>query len=222
LEISNWDHAPAWDTQRKYNDNVFRNTLEIRVENGKLIVINELPIEDYLRGLAEISNGDNPEKVKSILVSARGYATYYSDPAHRKFPDKPYDGSDNPDEFQKYLGYGYEQRSPQITALIEATKGEILAYSGTIIKPWYFNESDGKTLSYREYCLLKNNNNSAVCGDVPYLQSVLDPGGVGHTRKGHGVGLSGIGASYLAENLNYDYREILTYYFQGIEVKKVW
>ena len=39
---------------------------------------------------------------------------------------------------------------------------------------------------------------STVCEDVPYLMGGVDPGGVGHTLKGHGVGISGIGATYFA------------------------
>jgi hypothetical protein len=47
--VNNWARIPAWDKEKRYNDNVFRGTLEIRRENGKLIVINELPLEHYLR-----------------------------------------------------------------------------------------------------------------------------------------------------------------------------
>lgn len=180
VRINNWVRIPAWDKEKKYNDNEFRGKLEARIEDGKLILINELPIELYLRGLAEFSNGENSEKAKTILVAARSYALYYTDPKNRKFPGKPYDGSDDPDVFQKYLGYGYEKRSPSTTKYAEETNGEILTYKKNSIKPWYFNQSSGRTLSALEYCQNRKKQGSlpptAVCEDIPYLQSVADPG----------------------------------------------
>lgn len=152
VRINNWTRIPAWDNEKKYNDNEFRGKLEIRVEDGKLIVINELPIEMYLRGLAEFSSGENVEKAKTILVAARSYALFYTNPDHRKFPGKPYDGSDDPDVFQKYLGYGYEKRSATTTQYVQETQGEIITLQDRPIKPWYFSQSSGKTLSALEYC----------------------------------------------------------------------
>ena len=49
VRVNNWDRKPAWDTSGKLNDNVFRGKLEVQVDNGKLILINELPLEDYLK-----------------------------------------------------------------------------------------------------------------------------------------------------------------------------
>ncbi|MBP8016487.1 N-acetylmuramoyl-L-alanine amidase, partial [Candidatus Gracilibacteria bacterium] len=147
LEITSWSRIPSWDKELKYNDNKFRGSLIIYNDNGILTVVNELPIEDYLKGLAEISNDENEEKAKTILVAARSYALFYTDPANRKFPGKFYDGSDDPDVFQKYLGYGFEMCSSKITNLVNETNGIVIKYNGKLIKPWYFNQSDGKTLS---------------------------------------------------------------------------
>ena len=79
--------------------------------------------------------------------------------------------------------------------MVDATKNMVITYSGKLIKPWYFSVSDGKTLSFTQYCTL---NSIPNCKDIPYLQGVDDPGGIGHTRSGHGVGISGIGATYFA------------------------
>ncbi|EKD30056.1 MAG: hypothetical protein ACD_78C00169G0001 [uncultured bacterium (gcode 4)] len=224
VAIPNWNRKPAWDTSGMYNDNIFRGKITVINEGGKLLVINELPLEDYLRGLAEVSNTDNEEKIKTILTAARSYAYFYTKPANRKFPGKPYDGSDNPDEFQKYLGYGYEQRSPLAGQLVDMTNGQLVTYHGDPIKVWYFNESNGRTLSYKEYCQARVTNGTlsktTVCEDIPYFQSVSDPGGVGHTQKWHGVGISGIGATYLATQLNFKYTQIIEYYLEGVKVEK--
>ena len=114
--------------------------------------MNELPLEDYIRGLGEVSNGDNPEKIKTITVAARSYARYYMEKANRKYGTILYDGSDDPNSFQKYLGYSYELRSPRVSLQVKRTRGEVITYKNKIIKAWYFSSSDGRTRSYREYC----------------------------------------------------------------------
>jgi len=129
LRVKSWDRKPSWDKSGTMNDNLFRGKIEILNEGGKIVLVNELPLEDYLRGLAEISNGDPVEKVKTIIVAARSYAYFYSKKENRKFPGKPYDGSDDPEVFQKYLGYGYELRSPSVSKYVDETNGEAITYS---------------------------------------------------------------------------------------------
>jgi stage II sporulation protein D len=135
--------------------------------------VNELPVEDYLRGLGEVSNTDNIEKIKVIIVAARSYARYYMDRTHRKYDTNLYDGSDDPDSFQKYLGYGYESRSPNVSQAVKDTLRQVIVYQDKIIKAWYHSSSDGRTLSALEYC---QKNGTSNCVDIPYLQSVVDPG----------------------------------------------
>lgn len=121
VSIASWSRIPSWDTNGKYNDNIFRGKLIVRNENGKLYIVNELPIESYLKGMGEVSNSDLPEKIKTIIISARSYAYYYMDRTHRKYNTQLYDGSDDPDSFQKYLGYGYEMRSPNVVKFVDST-----------------------------------------------------------------------------------------------------
>ena len=224
VAIPSWDRHPDWDTSGTVNDNLFRGKVTLYDWSGSLAVVNTLPAESYLRGLAEIANDEAVEKKKAIIVSARSYVLWYTDPANRKFPGVPWDGSDDPAIFQKYLGYGYEMRSPDTSRQADATVGEILTYQGKAIKPWYFSSSDGRTRSYKEYCEARVQEGSmpanTKCADVPYLQSVTDPGGVGQDLSGHGVGMSGNGAQYLADILGFDYQHILRYYYDGVKVEK--
>jgi len=217
LRIDSWNRVPAWDTRKIYNDNLFRDTLSLYNDNWKILVVNELPLEWYLKWIWEVSNGDPEEKIKTIVVAARTYARYYMDRSHRKYNTQLYDGSDDPDSFQKYLGYSYEVRSPNTSKIVDATRWEMIYYNDILIKPWYFSSSDGRTLSYRNYCEL--NNPWSTCQDIPYLQSVDDPAWVWKVRSGHGVGISGIGATYAA-NLWKTYKEIIAYYLKWVEIKK--
>lgn len=209
LEIQNWDRRPSFD--KKINYNRFRGNLEINNVGGEIVVINELPMEDYLRGLSEEPNDAPYEKIKAIIVAARSYAAFYTNPENRKFAGKPYDGSDDPAIFQKYSGYTYELRAANIAKAVEETRGEVVTYRGKLAKTPYFSQDDGRTRSAKE-----------VFGwDAPYLKSVEDPYCEGLEMKGHGVGMSGCG-SLGAAKAGKTYKEILKYYYQGIQIRKMW
>ncbi len=210
--ISNFENRPTWN--KDLNDNQYRGSLEFRNISSKLYAINVLPLEYYIRGLAEISNGDNVEKIKTIIVAGRSYAYYYlTEGKGKKFKDRPYDLDDSPDRTQKYLGYGYELRSPKVTKAIKETAGEVLMYKKKSVVIPYFNQSDGRTRSAKE-----------VWGwsDAPYLVSVDDKNCKTATKLlGHGVGISGCGATGMAE-AGFGHQEILKYYLNGIEITKAY
>lgn len=206
IYILNFDQKPAWNTA--LNDNKFRGVIEIQKVDSVSAIINELPLEDYLKGIAEISNDDPTEKIKTIIVLARSYAEYYLT-QDEKFPGKPYDLEDDPDTSQKYLGYGYESRSPLVTAAVEATAGKVVTVNGKVVKTPYFSKSDGvATKSAKEVWGWTN---------TPWLVSVPDTYCVSTAFSGHGVGLSGCGATALAEK-GWDYTAIIKYYYTGVEV----
>ncbi len=208
MEITTMEQIPAWNTS--LNDNLFRGTIEVREVNDETVLINELPIEDYLKGIGEVSNGDPIEKVKTILVLARSYATYYTTEAE-KFAGMPYDLEDDPDSSQKYLGYGFELRSQNVANAVDETKGMVVTYKGDLIITPYFSQSDGKATKSAK----------SVWGwtDTPWLLSVKDPycTKTDGTFKGHGVGLSGCGATGMAE-AGKTFEEIIKYYYTGVAI----
>lgn len=210
LTVENWKRTPAWDTKGKWNDNAFLGSLEIRIIDGEMIIINELPLEYYIAGVAETTEANAFEKKKALAVVARSYATYYL--THEKFPGMPYHGSDNPNEFQKYLGASLSSRSPDWIRAVIQTKDEVLTFENEIIKTPFHTCSGGKTLSAKEKWGWKN---------APYLPSVDDPGGKGKERQGHGVGLSGCGSQYFAEEKNWNYEQILDYFYPGTKLEKM-
>jgi hypothetical protein len=206
VEVLSMERRPAWNPD--INDNRFRGAIEMRQDDGQVVYINELPLEDYVKGLGEVSNSAPTEKQKVIAILARTYAQFYMSDENRKFPGKPWDGSDDPDVFQKYLGYGLELRSPNYVKAAKETAGQVVTYKGELVKTPYFNQSDGRTRSAEE-----------VWGwtHTPYLQSVNDPWCEGLELLGHGVGLSGCGATAQAEE-GKNYKEIIKYYYSGVEV----
>lgn len=206
LKIKNYNHQPGWN--QSLNDNEYRGILEVRDDDGSLIVINELAMEDYMKGLAEVSNDEQPEKIKAIVIAARTYSHYYVT-IDSKFPDEAYDLGDNPDVSQKYLGYGFEKRAANISSAVESTKGKVITYNGKVVKTPYFSQSDGSRTKSAE----------AVWGwkNTPHLVSVDDSFCSGDRFLGHGVGLSGCGAKAMAEQ-GKNHEEILKHYYTGVEI----
>lgn len=207
LRIDNYENHPSWKPE--LNDNQYRGTLEVNYYQNKLVVVNELDLESYLRGLAEISASDPYEKIKAVIVLARSYAKYYMT-IGEKFPGAPYHLSDDPAKSQYYIGYSFEIRNTTGVRAVNDTAGEVVTYNGTLIKTPYFSSDDGRTRSAEEVWGWK---------DTPYLVSVDDPGCKGQQMRGHGVGLSGCGSKYLAEQ-GKKYQDIIKYYFKGVEIEK--
>lgn len=206
MQITNLEQRPAWNTT--LNDNMFRGSIEIQ----KDLIINELALEDYVKGGGEWSDSDPEEKVKAGVILYRTYAQYYRTEAE-KFPGMDWHLDDDPNSSQKYLGYGYELRSPNVSKYVKETEDMFVTVKGKPIKTPYFSKSDGtKTKSAKE-----------VWGwaDTPWLVSVADTYCTGSTKfEGHGVGLSGCGATGMA-NAGFSYSEIIKYYFTGVEISKL-
>lgn len=217
LEISSWERKPAWDKENRYNDNKFKWNINLSVKDNKLLVVNEVLISDYLKWLGEVSDWDNQEKIKTIIIAARTYARWYTTEA-RKFPWEYYDWSDNPDEFQIYLWYGLEQRSPRINKIVDETENQIITYNWKIIKPWYFSQSNGQTMSYTDYC--KQNSAKCTAWDYPFLTGVFDPGSVWKIKLWHWVGISGAWATYLASKW-WNSEMIVKYYLNGVSLERM-
>lgn len=208
LKISNYENRPQWNNL--LNDNEFRGAVEIRYldDEKKLVTINELKLGDYLKGIAEVSNSDPYEKLKTMSVLARSYAYYYIS-KDVKFPGKPYNLDDSPERSQKYVGYGVEKRSPNVVRAVKDTANQVVTYNGEVVKTPYFNASDGKaTKSAKEVWGWDN---------TPYLQSVPDPLCTSTQFNGHGVGLSGCGATEAAKK-GYTYQDIIKYYYKDVVI----
>lgn len=220
VEITSWKRQYDWDKEKKYNDNKFRGTLTLTAIDGKIHVINTLSITDYLKWLWEVSSGDEKEKIKTILIAARTYARFYTQ-IDKKYPWQGYDGTDNPDEFQRYLGYEYEKRSPEVAKIVDSTKDIVITYKDNIVKPWYFHSSDGVTKSYLQYCQEKWVKKEVCFREslkYPFLKAQKDIGSVGLSFSWHWVGISWEGATYLAKKW-WTANVIISYYLKWTSVK---
>lgn len=191
--------------------NRFRGTLECRIIDGKLTIINDLLMEEYLIGLAEEPDSEPYEKQRAFAIAARSYATHYVVSDQRKFPGKPYDGSDSPAEFQAYGGMYFEEKNPQWVDAVRSTSEKVLTWERKVVKAPYFSRDSGRTSSAYN-----------VWGwtHTPYLDAKDDPWCKGLQSWGHGVGMSGCGAKGQAEE-GKSAEDILMYYYPGTKILPV-
>lgn len=191
----------------------YAGTIECRIVDGSLAFINELPMETYLAGLSEEPDTEPYEKQRAFAIAARSYATYYLSDDHRKFPDKPYDGSDDPAIFQKYSGVGFAENNPSWTKAVQSTAGLVLSADGDVLRVPYFSASDGRTRSPAEV-------GWTTFPHPEVFASKPDPWCAGMALRGHGVGMSGCGAEAQAED-GETAEEILGYYYRGAELARL-
>lgn len=213
LTAVNYEHRPSWDTTR--NDNMFRGSLELRYADatGKLWLINHLPMEQYLRGIGETSNGSPAEYQKALIIAARTYAQYHFNTG-TKHASEHFTVDARLD--QVYLGYGMELRSPNIVKAAQDTAGMEVTYNGIVVITPYYSHSDGRT---RDWTEVWNGGPYAWLVSVPAPQDAAS----GYTSlSGHGVGMSAHAALVMASDEGKTYDQILTYFYTGVSIQKMY
>ncbi len=208
--VSSFSDVRSWNTS--LNDNMFRDTLEIRYNSKKdrVWLINELPMEYYVYGVDESSNYAPEEYHKALATAARTYAMYAWETKSKysgefiELRSTTYD--------QVYHGYGAEIRRDNWVNSTQATEGTTIQYEGDTIIAAYFSRSDGRTRDWAD-----------VWGrDVPYAIGVEVPCEAGQTMWGHGVGMSALGAVCLAEEEGYTFDQILHHFYTGVDLIRRW
>lgn len=142
----------------KTRTSVYKFTLEISA-NNTLKVINEMPLEDYVRGVvpAEVPKSFHPEAQKALTVAIRTYALRSRD-RHKSEGFNVCDGTN----CQVFAGAGRE--APWVDALVDTTRGQVAVYDGELIYTTYSTDCGGATQSSEDYGI----------GSKPYLRSVVD------------------------------------------------
>lgn len=145
----------------------FRGIITIRRSSlsNNVWMVNDLELEDYLRGLAEVPDTWPVEARKAQLIAGRTFAVYrMRNPRADIF--HLYDDTRD----QVYYGYTYELNRPGIGAMAEATKGLVITYAGEPIRAYYFSDSGGATENVENAW---NGGNPQL--GIAYLKGVNDP-----------------------------------------------
>lgn len=209
LTIESYKDPLGWRAADPYKR--YRGIIEVRFADatGKLWVINELPLESYLAGIAEAGNENPDDYLRALLVAARSFAiriwtlgTKHADENYTL--DATYD--------QVYRGYTSELERPNIVRAVAETRGEAVTFGGRVVLTPYFSHSDGRTRAWEEVW---------GGGPYPWLVSVPDPCCTTKRLFGHGVGMSALGARYFALQ-GKTYRDILQHYYPGTGLETVY
>jgi stage II sporulation protein D len=147
--------------------NRFRGIITVRRSSlsGNVWMVNELELEDYLRGLAEVPDSWPMEARKAQVVAARTFAV-------RRINDPKADIFDIYDDTrdQVYYGLNYEANKPGISQAVDATTGLVVLYGGQPALTYYHSDSGGATESVEN--VWSGGNPSKA---IPYLKGVTDP-----------------------------------------------
>ncbi len=139
----------------------YRGKISLTINKGKLLVVNTLGLEDYLRGVvpAEMPASWGLEAIKSQAIAARTYAI--------RFTAKPistlYDICSDTG-CQVYAGLDREEAVTN--RAIDATRGEVSVYDNKPIDAVFHSTSGGYT----------ENSENVFVANVPYLRGVPSPG----------------------------------------------
>lgn len=144
--------------------NTFRGMILVRRSpvTNNIWVVNELSLDDYTKGIAEVPNSFPLEAQKAQMVAARTFAVKKRSESTSSDIFDVYDDT----RHQVYYGYNYEKDRPSLVAASENTKGMVIKYQGQPINAYYFSDSGGYT-----------SNVEWVWGGnpIPYLKGVPDP-----------------------------------------------
>ena len=180
----------------------YRGIVMIQNKNGKLTVINNVPLEDYLKGVvpSEMPSSWATEAHKAQAIAARSYALANLGKRARY----GYDLKDTPED-QAYGGASAETADTNYA--VEQTKGIVLTYNMKVINAYYYASAGGQT------------NTNSWGSNLPYLRSV--PSFDDNVKKnGHGVGMSQHGANNLAKQ-GYNAYQILQYFYNDVKFARV-
>ncbi len=154
----------AWE---RHEDRTYKGILEFRVSNsGKLLLINELPLEEYLKGVVPAEMGDAfpLEALKAQAVVARSEALSQWG-LKLNLLSEPYDFTD--DVFSQVYN-GITTRTEKTDRAVNETRGEVLVHRGKVIHAVYHSCCGGHT-----------ENSEEVWGTYyPYLRGKPDLDGV--------------------------------------------
>ncbi len=126
-------------TKRRYRG-ALEFTSTSHKESAALLVVNELPVETYLRGViaAEMLPSAPPDALKAQTIAARSYALKN----RGRYRARGYDLSDNTD-CQVYGGVDSEK--PSTDAAVRDTAGMVLIKDGALVLADYYDDCGGGT-----------------------------------------------------------------------------
>ncbi|MEO8207881.1 MAG: SpoIID/LytB domain-containing protein, partial [Chloroflexota bacterium] len=152
---------------------LYRGTLRVLISGATIDVINQLPLEDYLRGVvpSEMPTSWPVEARTAQTIVARAYA------ANHLVSGGTFDVYDDT-RSQVYLGV--RQEKAEADAIIGATAGQVLKYGNSIANAVFHSTAGGWTENNEN--VFVSSTGARTAGVVAYLRgsSDRDPSGVSY------------------------------------------
>ena len=127
--------------ERGYGTPSYRGTLDVSAVNGRLIIVNELPIEEYLYAVvpSEMPYTYSTEALKSQAVCARSYA-------YRQLLNNSLSSlGAHVDDSTSFQVYNNSEEKQTTTNAVDSTYGEIMMCGEDIVNAWFFSTSCGSS-----------------------------------------------------------------------------
>ena len=139
------------------SNGAYRGGLLLAPSGGALRVINQVALDDYVRGVvaAEMPSSWAPAALEAQAIAARTYAITTAG-ATPLYPDT---------RSQMYRGMAAE--TPSTDAAVAATQGQVVEYAGTPVTTYFMSTSGGQTENVEDSFL--------GTSPEPWLVSVADP-----------------------------------------------
>ena len=158
---------PTGDTFLRFGGKRYRGELVFTATDSGVMVVNRLPVEDYLRGVVPLElpvrNPAERAALEAQAIAARSY-TYIRVP--NGVVEEPVGGYNLVATVQNQVYGGADVEHPLVNEAIDRTAGQVLRYNGLIVDAPYSSSCGGRTALPSE----------AWRGvrEEPYLQSVDD------------------------------------------------
>lgn len=123
----------------KINNRQYRGNFKI-IKNKQLMVVNILPLEEYVKGIAirEISHYWPIEAIKANVIVFRTFALYHM----QLYKDKDYDLKS--DVYSQVYG-GQAAERYRISDIVDQTRGNVLTYKDEILPSFFHSTCAGST-----------------------------------------------------------------------------
>ena len=139
---------------------LYRGKMELFATAEGIVIVNELPVEEYLYGVvpSEMPASYEMEALKCQAVCARSYA--YCQMKSFAYPEYSAHVDDSV-SFQVYANSGEKDSTIQA---VDATINQKLRYGGEVVITYYYSTSCGKTTSIEAWGTDLAEHNRYLCG----------------------------------------------------------
>lgn len=128
----------------------YRGELWVTATDSGLLVVNRVPVEDYLRGVVPLELGTREPRDAAALqaqaIAARSY-TYVRVPADERMPASGYHMTAT---VQHQVYGGVDAEHPVVDDAIGATSGLVLRFNGRVVDGPYSSSCGGRTATPSE------------------------------------------------------------------------